>query len=175
MDDDWHTVHTRTKDKKQRQKEKQDEPASKAASTAADPFAEFDRAFAEKAAQKEQQQRNAFAELGVHEAPAAAPAEQGGTEEEWGSSADEAVQPSSAAPARAAKKQKPKPVRKPKLTVAQVAAGGARGCHAAHQEAGHARDLTASSRPCCSHTAVGMHCSIMFVPACNGHARPVLL
>uniref|UniRef100_A0A383V7Q4 Uncharacterized protein n=1 Tax=Tetradesmus obliquus TaxID=3088 RepID=A0A383V7Q4_TETOB len=127
MDDDWHTVHTRTKDKKQRQKEKQeekqDEPASKAASTAADPFAEFDRAFAEKAAQKEQQQRNAFAELGVHEAPAAAPAEQGGTEEEWGSSADEAVQPSSAAPARAAKKQKPKPVRKPKLTVAQVAAG----------------------------------------------------
>ncbi|WIA29077.1 hypothetical protein OEZ86_011588 [Tetradesmus obliquus] len=127
MDDDWHTVHTRTKDKKQRQKEKQeekqDEPASKGASTAADPFAEFDRAFAEKAAQKEQQQRDAFAELEVHEAPAAAPAEQGGAEEEWGSSADEAVQPSSAAPTRPAKKQKPKPVRKPKLTVAQVAAG----------------------------------------------------
>jgi hypothetical protein len=125
MEDDWHTVHTRTKDKKQRQKErqieKQDEPASKAEATAADPFAEFDRAFADKAAQQQQQNQNVFAELEVDDAPAAEP--QDGAEEVGVSSADEGAAVSAAALARSSKKPKPKPVRKPKLTVAQVAAG----------------------------------------------------
>ncbi|KAF6266744.1 hypothetical protein COO60DRAFT_1473267 [Scenedesmus sp. NREL 46B-D3] len=114
MEDDWQTVHTRTKDKKQRQKERQDEkrdePGSEAVSTAANPFAEFDRAFADKTAQQEQQ-RNAFAELEVHEAPAAAQvAHQSDAEEGGASSADERPPLSAAAPARTPKKQKPKPV-----------------------------------------------------------------
>jgi hypothetical protein len=134
MEDDWHTVHTRTKDKKQRQKERQneqqDEPASIAVATAANPFAEFDRAFADKAAQQQQQKANVFEELEVDEDPVAQP--QDGAEEVGASSADEGAAVSAAAPARTAKKAKPKPksVRKPQLTVAQVAAGKALGCHA---------------------------------------------
>jgi hypothetical protein len=132
MEDDWHTVHTRTKDKKQRQKEKQnekqDEPASKAVATAADPFAEFDRAFADREAQRQQQKQNAFAELEVDETSAAEP--QDGAEEVGIGSGDEGapVSAAAAAPARTAKKPKAKPVRKHKLTVAQVAAGKALDC-----------------------------------------------
>jgi hypothetical protein len=143
MEDDWHTVHTRTKDKKQRQKEKQkekqEEPASKAVSTAADPFADFDRAFADKATQQEQQQANASAELEVHKAPAAAPADQRNAEEDGASSAEDDARPSNAGPTRTPKKQKPKPVRKPKLSVAQVASGEALTAAAGH--AAHAGSL----------------------------------
>lgn len=136
-EEEWQTVHNKAKEKKQRWKEKkrhEHEGGATVPDKVADPvagaFLEFDRAYAEQAADDEAPavQGGAFAGL-LDEAPAAAAAATARSEEDAdndaGSSADERPSntPTAPSPMPALKQPKKPKLKKQKLLVGQVAKG----------------------------------------------------